>query len=194
MSIITRAEAAYRLKIICGKLNSAISAVRDGDWDAGSADANEALDLLAVSCKHLDEASADAPIPTGRVGGMGYRGNSHREEKPLGSLQYGTPPPEPIRVNTKPPVPIKQQPIVTPPPVLPRLNAPEPIVKFDLSRISGQPEWCAATRNGAASLTEEEWEITELFDRMTKEMQDHIATQYRNTGAPVLVRIKRGGQ
>jgi len=65
------------------------------------------------------------------------------------------------------------------------------VVKFDLSRISGQAEWYSAVKAGAPDLTEEEWQITDIFDRLPQDVQDRITAQYRKTGAPVSVRIKR---
>ena len=200
MGIITRAEATHRLKLITAKLNCANTAVRDGNWKEGASEANEAWELLSGILPHLDEAADESPVPV-RVGGMGYRGNhNHHEEEPVGSLKYGTPPAAPFRVlDYAPPEPIanlpkpivtppRPQPIITPPPAT-QLPEPESAV-FDLSRIAGREEYVKAAFTGAPSLTDEEWVITELFDKLPQSLQDKITEQYAATGKPVTVRLK----
>jgi len=146
VSIISRAEAAWRLKAVSAAINNAISGVREGHWRAGVEAAHEAQDLLDALIGHLDEAAEATPVEVEnvRTGGLGYRGRSNTRTQPFVDSTQTTPvvhpsqiippatlaPPAPFKTTKvksplKPPPPIPR-PIVTPPPA--EVNPPAPII------------------------------------------------------------------
>ena len=76
MGLITRSEAAHRLKIIASHLFCAITAARKGEWEACSNAAVEVSDLLDAIRPHLAEADEAFTAP------------------PVGNLKYNPPAPD----------------------------------------------------------------------------------------------------
>ena len=72
-NLITRSEAAHRLKIIASHLSCAITAAREGEWENCSNAAVEVSDLLDAIRPHLAEVAEAFPTP------------------PVGSLKYNPP-------------------------------------------------------------------------------------------------------
>ena len=118
-SLITRGEAAHRLKIIAAQINNAVSSAREGEWEQSSRSAEESATLLNAILPHLAEAAEAFPTPPVgslkynppmpndehqrqreffKSGGMGYRGSSHSKPDPNGIYRDMTAgkPPEPI--------------------------------------------------------------------------------------------------
>lgn len=98
MGVITRQEAAHRLRIIASLANSGVSAARDGNWREAFSQAYDLRDALNKLMPHLEEAAEAAaegllpgfseadnvgslaynpPPQPRRTGGMGYRGNGY---------------------------------------------------------------------------------------------------------------------
>lgn len=198
MSIITRSEAAHRLKLASSAVNIAVSSVREGYWKQAVQAAVQAVEELDRLMPHLEEAADDEAV----------RGPStpRYEPEPLGSLKYGTPPPTPKKkskddwtpskpkivvdeswnrpkpstvIPTKPkPTPVK--PIVTPPPPVKQL---EETRTFDLSRMSGQEAYYRKLLQDNS--LQVDWEMTEAFDRLSPDQQAEIVKRYNETKQPV---------
>ena len=128
MGLITRSEAAHRLKIIQSHLSCAINAAREGEWEACSNAAVEVSDLLDAIRPHLAEAAEEFPSPP--VGSLkynppmpdktdhafGYSGSASTRSKKVdpngiyAGMSSGKPP-APIVNGNKPPAPIKFNPL-----------------------------------------------------------------------------------
>jgi hypothetical protein len=147
---------------------------------------------------------------SGTKGGLGYRGSSHSHPSP----DQPPPPDEDDTVNVTPPAPIKvkKRVILTPPPAIPIVTPPPAPVKprviippapprpaapppppppevrvFDLGAISGQLDWYARSKSNPA-VDPTDWDMTEAFERLSKETKDKIAAAYRaNGGKPVSI-------
>lgn len=188
MGVITRSEAAYRLKQVSSAVNEAVTFARQGDWAWAEDAAQRAEEVLSKLLPHISEAAAAEP-PIKRA-----------EPEPIGSL-YGTPPPplpksrsngtrqEVHVVDRTPPVPIilpkRKAAIITPPPPTPIIvPPPAPEVRvFDPSLISGQ--LANFQRVKADPTAHVDWEMTEAFDLLTPEAQERIARKYQATKQPV---------
>jgi len=136
MGLITRSEAAHRLKLISSHLSCAITAAREGEWEQCSNAAVEVSDLLDALRPHLAEAAEAFPSPpvgslkynppapdkADRSGGLGYRGSSHSRPDPNGIYRNMTTgkPPAPIAFTPPSQKFVEPRVLITPP--------PEPIV------------------------------------------------------------------
>ncbi len=179
--MITRSEAVHRLKIITSTLNGALSAIREGHWQEGSTAAEDAAALLDSILPHLEEAAQNeselvgslkygAPPPA-PVHAMGYRGNGNRAEAP----RFTVPP----------------KPIVTPPPVAPKLAPPEDLIEtetltFDLMTIMGTAE-----RLSTDDVPEMDYAATRRFDALPVDLQEKVTARYRATGKPVTIKLRK---
>ncbi len=200
MGLITRSEAVHRLKIISTKINNAISACREGHWQESFTSLEEAQLQIEAILPHVEEASDTehdlvaslTPNPMGGsqgIGGMGYRGSSHSEPKKKAASNGGNGIPKPIPIVTPPP----PQAIITPPPVTPfDMPEPEPVVEtFDMTRISGRPEFLAQFANGTVlPLTPEELRVSDVFGKLPSATQEKIANKFNETGKPVAVKLR----
>jgi hypothetical protein len=189
MGLITRSEAAHRLKIISTQVNNSVSACREGHWAECQRAAAEAIRALEGIIPHLEEAASTEtelvgslkygtpPATPKRNGGMGYRGSSHKPE------------PSAPRAN-KPPEPIKA-PIITPP-TEPEPQDPGDVVEFDLNRIAGTSEFLEQFKRGTvAPLTADELKISERFGKLSESIRERISKRFRETGKPVAMRLRQ---
>ena len=196
MGLITRSEAAHRLKLISSHLSCAITAAREGEWEKCSDAAVEVSDLLDSLRPHLTEAAEAFPTPPvgslkynppepdkARTGGLGYRGSSHSRPDPNGIYRDMT--------SGKPPSPIAFAPpsqrfapqprvLVTPPP--PLAPPTTPVIQFDPTRMAGRPEYDGQPQSPREASAER------IFSLLIPKMQEKILDQYRVTGSPVCMK------
>lgn len=133
--MITRSEAAHRLKCAVSKLNHAVSAINDGRWIDADKEIWSAQDELDKLQPYIDEA---AGMPMSRpVTSKPYP--EPVSPRSVGSLAYGAPPPygrtsppPPLKktptIDARPPAPLKAKPasIITPPPAKPPIITAPP--------------------------------------------------------------------
>ena len=211
MGLITRAEATHRLKIISTKVNNSASAARDGSWKDACESANEAQLLLESLLPHLEEAFDATPEPVrSGCGSMGYRGSAgqteyERQKQFLKNHTVKQEVWEPKKVSSTfsvssvvppPPIVLPKLPIITPAPPVQKI-VPPPVMEpeevwFNPLRMSGPIyAWSCFNDHNTPSLTEQEWEMTELFERQAKEFQQNVIDEYNRTGRPVFCRLKK---
>ena len=96
------------------------------------------------------------------------------------------------------PLPPVRRTIITPPVAAPT-PIPAPVLKpvrtdvvFDLAHVSGQYAYYLYRKNNptAPPLTEEEWEVSDIFAMLPTETQEQILQQYNATGLPVPYKLQ----
>ncbi len=203
--MINRSEAVHTLKLASAAVNNAISGVREGYWRAGVSAVQDAIKNLETLLPLLEGNAdiesefLDAVQPRG--GGLGYQGSRHRpsaysNEDRHATRNYPETTQYPVVNNTPPPkLGNRKPPIIPPAPVSQPGPAPTVIpegpIKFDLSRITGMPEFLESFSKGTVSpLDGEEQRVCDLFNRLPEVTREKIISRYRENGKPVFMKIR----